>query len=117
MRIAGGGLLICSPVFYRVSGNFFGSCSLTVEPSPGLLSTSILPPWASAIWRAIESPRPAPPAARDGSARWKRSNMSGNWSSGIPTPVSETSSSAQPSLSLAVTVTLPPSGVYLLISA
>jgi hypothetical protein len=35
-----------------------------VEPSPGLLLTSMAPPWASAIWRSMESPNPAPPVVR-----------------------------------------------------
>ena len=46
---------------------------MNVEPSPGALFARISPPWDSAIWRAMESPRPAPPAAREGSVLWKRS--------------------------------------------
>jgi hypothetical protein len=48
---------------------FFGRRSVKVEPSPGVLCASIRPPWDSAIWRAIESPKPAPPSVRAESAR------------------------------------------------
>ena len=40
---------------------FWRSTSLKVEPRPSVLSTSIAPPWASAICFAMESPSPAPP--------------------------------------------------------
>src|SRR5215207_2455605 len=90
----------------------WGRRSVNVEPSPGALLTRISPPWDSAIWRAMESPRPAPPSAREGSVLWKRSKTRGSSSSGIPTPVSETSSATRPSSSRNLTATLPPSGVY-----
>ena len=59
---------------------------MNVEPSPGALFARISPPWDSAIWRAMESPRPAPPAAREGSVLWKRSKTRGSSSSGMPCP-------------------------------
>ena len=39
---------------------------MNVEPVPGVLSALIWPPWDSAIWRAMDSPRPAPPSEREG---------------------------------------------------
>jgi hypothetical protein len=47
---------------------FLGRRRGNVEPVPGVLSVLIWPPWASAIWRAMDSPRPAPPSEREGSA-------------------------------------------------
>ena len=47
----------------------FGKRSVKVEPSPGALHARISPLWDSAIWRAMEGPRPAPPSAREGSVR------------------------------------------------
>ena len=91
----------------------FGRRRVNVEPVPGVLWALIWPPWDSAIWRAMDSPRPAPPSEREGSALWKRSKTRGNWSSEIPTPVSETASATPPSYSSTLTVTLPPLGVYL----
>ena len=38
-------------------------------PPPGALAASTLPPWASAAWRAIASPRPEPGFPRASSAR------------------------------------------------
>jgi hypothetical protein len=35
-----------------------GRRSVNVEPLPGALLARISPPWDSAIWRAMESPRP-----------------------------------------------------------
>ena len=90
-----------------------GKTSTNAEPAPTLLVASMVPPWASAIWRAMERPRPAPSSARAASALWKRSKIKGNSSSRIPTPLSETSSSTRSPRPLTPTVTLPPSGVYL----
>ena len=55
----------CSEV--KEPGPFLGRRRVNVEPLPGVLSALIWPPWDSAIWRAMESPRPAPPAEREGS--------------------------------------------------
>src|SRR5687768_8068585 len=56
----------------------FGRRKVNVEPLPGVLWALIWPPWDSAIWRAMDSPRPAPPSEREGSALWKRSKMRGS---------------------------------------
>src|SRR5215218_10739750 len=58
-----------------------GRRRVNVEPVPGVLCALIWPPWDSAIWRAMDSPRPAPSSEREGSALWKRSKMRGNCSS------------------------------------
>ena len=42
-----------------------GRETVKVLPWPGVLSTSILPPWAAAMDWAILSPRPAPPPLCD----------------------------------------------------
>ena len=42
-----------------------GRETVKVLPWPGVLSTSILPPWATAMDWAIVSPRPAPPPLCD----------------------------------------------------
>src|SRR5215208_2729218 len=110
VRLLGAGSLRSSGVEGR---DHFGRRRVNVEPVPGVLSALIWPPWASAIWRAMDSPRPAPPSEREGSALWKRSKTRGNWSSEIPTPVSETASATLPFSSSTLAVTLPPSGVYL----
>ncbi len=39
--------------------------TLKVLPAPGGLSTSIVPPWASAMVLAMQRPRPAPPVSRE----------------------------------------------------
>ena len=38
-----------------------GSQIVTFVPRPGALSMSIVPPWASTIFREVGSPRPLPP--------------------------------------------------------
>ena len=54
-----------------------GRTIVNVEPIPGLESSSTWPPWASAIARTIESPRPAPSGlgAEAVGARAKRSKI------------------------------------------
>ena len=42
-----------------------GRRSVNVLPAPGMLWTSIRPPWASAMVLAMQRPRPAPPASRE----------------------------------------------------
>jgi len=42
-----------------------GSRMRSTEPWPGVLSTSMAPPWASAIHLPIDKPRPAPPISRE----------------------------------------------------
>ena len=56
----------------------FGRRRVNVEPLPGVLCALIWPPWDSAIWRAMDSPRPVPPSEREESALWKRSKMRGS---------------------------------------
>ena len=65
---AGGAPLACAASL--VAGRC-GSRSRTVVPAPSALSTSTVPPCASAIAATIASPRPAPPWSRerDGSPR------------------------------------------------
>ena len=46
-----------------------GMRMMKVDPSPGLLRTSMLPLWSSAICRAIDSPNPNPSVDRASSAR------------------------------------------------
>jgi hypothetical protein len=75
VRLLGAGSLRSSGVEGR---DRFGRRRVNVEPVPGVLSALIWPPWASAIWRAMDSPRPAPPSEREGSALWKRSKMRGS---------------------------------------
>jgi peptidyl-dipeptidase Dcp len=75
VRYLGAGSLSRSGVEGR---DRFGRRRVNVEPLPGVLSALIWPPWASAIWRAMDSPRPAPPSEREGSALWKRSKMRGS---------------------------------------
>jgi transposase len=72
VRLLGAGSLSRSGVEGR---DRFGRRRVNVEPVPSVLSALIWPPWDSAIWRAMESPRPAPPSEREGSALWKRSKM------------------------------------------
>src|SRR5215211_2208972 len=56
----------------------FGRRRVNVEPLLGVLCALIWPPWDSAIWRAMDSPRPVPPSEREGSPLWKRSKMRGS---------------------------------------
>ena len=41
-----------------------GSVMVNVVPRPGVLATSICPPWAVTNWRVIARPNPAPPPRR-----------------------------------------------------
>ena len=52
-------------------GHETGSVTTAVVPCPGVLVSSISPPWCVTIHCAIESPSPVPPGSRDraGSAR------------------------------------------------
>ena len=63
VRLLGAGSLSRSGVQGR---DPFGRRRVNVEPVPGVLSTFIWPPWDSAIWRAMDSPRPVPPSEREG---------------------------------------------------
>ncbi len=42
-----------------------GRTIVNMLPAPGVLWTSILPPWASTMVLAMQRPRPAPPASRE----------------------------------------------------
>ncbi len=65
-----------------------------VDPAPGVLANSSLPPISSTSWRDIARPRPVPPKRRvvDASSWANSSNMRAWFSGAIPTPVSATSS-------------------------
>lgn len=67
-------------------------------PAPSVLSTVSVPPWRSAITRAIGSLSPEPGVVRDDSARKKRSKMRSRISGGIPGPSSITRTSTASSL-------------------
>jgi hypothetical protein len=43
------------------SGPEYGRVTVNVEPTPGSLSTVIVPPWATTIERAMYNPSPSPP--------------------------------------------------------
>ena len=53
------------PGVARRSGPVTGMANENVDPVPSSDSAQIRPPWASTMWRAIESPRPVPPAIRE----------------------------------------------------
>src|SRR5699024_1145996 len=63
---------------------------VTLVPFPNSLRTSTLPPWDSIISLTIANPNPAPPLFRDldFSTLYKRSNIFGRSSFGIPSPSS-----------------------------
>src|SRR5687767_15944123 len=75
VRLLGAGSLRSSGVEDR---DRFGRRRVNVEPVPGVLSALIWPPWDSAIWRAMDSPRPAPPRSeerrvgKECRSRWSR---------------------------------------------
>ena len=52
-----------------------GSSTVNVAPSPGALSTAMVPPCASTTCLTMNSPRPSPPKLLDEAARSKRSKM------------------------------------------
>lgn len=53
-----------TPTVWRSSVHQRGSVTRNVAPSPGAVCTSTVPRWAATSAATIESPRPAPPAAR-----------------------------------------------------
>src|SRR5207244_11045276 len=87
-----------------------GRTAQNVVPRSSDASSQTLPPCASAIQRAIGSPRPAPlPPARK-----KRSKIFSCSSGAIPRPLSQTSMRRSPSSPLQRTVTSPPDGASLM---
>ena len=52
------------PGVARRSGPVTGMANENVDPDPSSDSAQMRPPWASTMCRAIESPRPVPPAIR-----------------------------------------------------
>ncbi len=80
-----------------------GASNQNVEPRPGALSAPIWPPIISTSRRLIASPSPVPPYRRvvDASAWAKRWNSAAILASGMPMPVSLTSTLRRPSRQLA----------------
>src|SRR5262245_12412368 len=95
------------------AGSANGRPTVNVVPTPALLLKEIVPPCASTIAFVIERPRPVPWMFLAVEARKKRSNSRWASSSGMPTPVSLTSSCAVSPDEATVTKTSPPSGVNL----
>ena len=91
-----------------------GILTVNVEPRPNSLTTPTAPPWSLTSSVTSASPMPVPSCVLPSVpfTRWKRSKTCGTSSGGIPTPVSRTESSANPSRSSSSTVT-PPSSVNL----
>jgi hypothetical protein len=85
-----------------------------VVPTPTSLSTAIVPPCASTIDFAIDSPRPVPLTVSAVEARKKRSKTLAASSCGMPTPVSLTSRWAVSPWLDTVTRTVPPGRVNLI---
>ena len=89
---------------------------MNVLPLPWPLSQVMLPPWPSTIILVMDRPSPAPAMAafRADSVRKKRLKTLAVSSRLIPIPVSLTLSRTHSSLKLALTLTVPPSGEYLM---
>jgi hypothetical protein len=70
---------------------FLSMTARTVVPAPGVLTTAIVPPWASTIRFASVRPSPTPPVPRDRlrSPRKKGEKTCGKSSCGIPMPWSD----------------------------
>ena len=84
-----------------------GSVTVKVVPSPGRLVNSILPPCASTVRCAVESPSPVPCALVV-----KYGMKMRFWFSGaMPTPVSDTLTTTLPSRVSASRRKVPPSGI------
>src|SRR5215208_2336517 len=77
-----------------------GNFTRNVVPFPSALVNESAPPWLSTIAFVIERPSPTPGMAASVAvdARKKRSNKRAWSASGMPTPVSQTSIRACPSL-------------------
>src|SRR5262245_16127292 len=97
----------------RRSGPWSGSTRVKVDPSPSALSAVTSPPSIRARRREMVRPSPVPRRARVlvESAWWNSSKILSSSSTGIPTPVSETSTRRRPSIVSALT-TIVPSSVY-----
>jgi len=79
------------------------------------LLTHIFPPWSSTNFRQRVSPSPVPSAFFSAVPTWRNSSNTACWSSGaMPTPVSLTETSTNPSFGTAPTSIRPPSGVNLM---
>src|SRR6201999_940610 len=63
-----------------------GRTTVNVAPSPGALSTEIVPSWASTICLATHRPRPRPPKLRAETPRSKRPKMRRRYCGSMPTP-------------------------------
>src|SRR5699024_10849555 len=103
-------------VFHHQSQALYATLSLlgiftvTVVPFSNSLCTSIVPSCASTISLAIANPKPLPPLTleRDFSTRYRRSNIYGSSTSGIPVPSSVIETIVFSSVSLAVsTISVP----------
>ena len=93
-----------------------GNFSVNVDPSPGVLATSTVPPWAWAMCLTIDSPRPVPPMSRERElidaveALEDARQVVG----GMPMPVSATCDAHRRRSRPQRDGDLPPSGVYLI---
>src|SRR5713226_4101826 len=92
-----------------------GMLNVNVEPAPAWLFTQIRPPWSSTNFRERASPSPVPSCLTVLAPTCRNSSNTASWSSGaMPTPVSLTDTSTDPSTGTARTSIRPPSGVNLI---
>src|SRR5262245_34935594 len=89
-----------------------GSVKVNVEPAPSWLWTQIRPPCSSTNFRDRAKPSPVPSTFLSAVPTCRNSSKIASWSSGaMPTPVSLTDTSMDPSPALARTSIRPSSGV------
>src|SRR5262245_43456387 len=89
--------------------------NVNVEPIPTWLLTQIRPPWSSTNFRHRVSPSPVPSCFAALTPTCRNSSKTASWSSGaMPTPLSLTETSTDPSTGTARTSIRPPSGVNLM---
>jgi hypothetical protein len=88
----------------RYSPRRAGIVNVNVEPTPTWLVTQILPPWSSMNFRHRVSPSPVPSTFLSAVPTCRNSSNTASWSSGaMPTPVSLTEISTNPSFGVAWT--------------
>src|SRR5262245_48868486 len=105
------GLRPMKPVYVLCTG----SVNVNVEPTPSSLLTRIRPPWSSTNFRHSVSPSPVPSTFLSAVPTCRNSSNTASWSSGaMPTPVSLTDTSTNPSFGPAATSIRPLSGVNLI---
>jgi len=90
-----------------------GSVKTIRVPAPGLdASTRIVPPISASSWRVMDSPRPVLSSLPGGRPFSNDSKIVSHWSSGMPIPVSSTSTRIR-SPSLRADSVIVPRSVYL----